>query len=179
MTEHLIDQAQTQPGSAARLLVERLDDLGIRVETVRRGDTIALGTLRFEVLHPGSEDNFERDNDASIVLRLRTGSDDRGPTVLLLGDIEREAMRLLEQREPGLRADIVEVPHHGSARSFAYPFMEALDPSVLLQSTGPSRVMDDRWDDVREGRQWWTTATDGAVSIIIDTDGKIRSESVR
>jgi len=73
----------------------------------------------------------------------------------------------------------MEVPHHGSARSFAYPFVEALQPQILLQSTGPSRVMDDRWDDIREGRQWWTTATDGAITVIIGRDGSIRSRSHR
>ena len=179
VTEHLLDQAEAQPDSAARLLVDRLRDLRIRVETVQRGDTLSLGPLDLEVLHPAPGDEFERDNDASIILRLRAGTEPSSPTILLLGDIERDAMQLLEQREPDLRADIIEVPHHGSARSFAYPFVELLDPQILLQSTGPSRVLDDRWDDVRSGREWWTTATDGAISVIIEQDGTVRTESVR
>ena len=179
VTGHLLEQANAQPDGAARLLIDRLRELRIRVETVKRGDTVALASLDLEVLHPAPEDAFEGDNDASIVLRLRAGTEPPSPIELFLGDIERDAMQLLEQREPSLRADIIEVPHHGSARSFAYPFVEWLNPKILLQSTGPSRVLDDRWDDIRAGREWWTTATDGAISVVIERDGTVRTESVR
>ncbi|MFG0292401.1 MAG: ComEC/Rec2 family competence protein [Phycisphaerales bacterium JB050] len=179
VTPHLIRQAEDHPQGAAALLLQRLGALGIRIESVSRGDTITLGSVPLEVLHPAPDDEFDQDNDSSIVLRATLMTDDHPTQLLLVGDIERDAMTLLESREPDLRADIVEVPHHGSARSFAYPFVEALDPKILLQSTGPSRVMDERWDDIREGRQWWTTATDGAITVIIGRDGSIRAHSQR
>ncbi|XOV77277.1 MAG: ComEC/Rec2 family competence protein [Phycisphaerales bacterium] len=73
VTGHLVKQANAQPDGAARLLIDRLRELRIRVETVKRGDTLALASLDLEVLHPAPEDAFEGDNDASIVLRLRAG----------------------------------------------------------------------------------------------------------
>lgn len=176
---HLPEQAEAHPDGAAALLLRRLQSMGIRVEVASRGDRIPLGDLDIEVLHPDSADRFNNDNDGSLVLRVRAGSQEDSPVVLLLGDIERDAMMLLESREPELRAEIIEVPHHGSARSFAYPFVEAIDPSYLLQSTGPSRLLDERWDIIREGRQWFTTASDGAITIIVDRDGSIRSSTHR
>jgi competence protein ComEC len=173
-----LEQASDQPDGAAALLLRRLAALGVSVNAVSRGDTIGLGSVSFEVLHPAPEDRFGRDNDTSIVLRCAPIGP-QGPRLLLVGDIEREAMALLESREGDLRAEIVEVPHHGSARAFAYPFVVGLDPQILLQSTGPSRLLDERWDDVREGRQWWTTAGDGAITVIIRHDGSIETRSFR
>jgi len=170
---HFVRQASEQPDGAAALLLRRLKGLGIRIETAVRGDRIALGDVDIRVVHPDADDEFRSDNDGSLALRMQVGSGEESPVVLLLGDIERDAMQLLESREPGLRADIIEVPHHGSARSFAYPFVEAIDPSILLQSTGPSRLLDERWDIVRAGRQWFTTASDGAITVIIGRDGSI------
>jgi competence protein ComEC len=161
-------------------LLDRLREMRIEVQTIGRGEVIQLADLGLEVLHPEPDDRFRRDNDASLVLRIRPTSLEDGPVVLLTGDIEREAMRLLEAREgASLRADIVEVPHHGSARAFAYPFVEGLGPRVLIQSTGPSRLLDERWDLVREGREWYTTASDGAITVIIRRDGTVQTRTFR
>lgn len=172
---HFIQQAAEQPDGAAALLLRRLKGLGISVQTMSRGDHITLGDLQIRVLHPVADDQFRSDNDGSLVLRVQAGTAEDSPVVLLLGDIERDAMQLLESREPDLRGDIIEVPHHGSARSFAYPFVEAIDPSILLQSTGPSRLLDERWDTIRSGREWFTTAADGAITVIINRDGSIET----
>lgn len=176
----MLEQALDRPDGTTAFLIGRLREMGIRVEAIARGDTIPLGGLGIEVLHPDREDRMRRDNDASIVLRLRPASAVDGPMVMLTGDIEREGMRLLEEREgQSLRADVIEVPHHGSARSFAYPFVEGLNPRILIQSTGPSRLLDERWDIVREGRLWFTTASDGAVTVIIKADGSIEASGFR
>jgi len=180
VSAHVMEQAAEQPDGAVAFLLDRLREMRIEVQTIGRGEVIQLADLGLEVLHPEPDDRFRRDNDASLVLRIRPTSLEDGPVVLLTGDIEREAMRLLEAREgASLRADIVEVPHHGSARAFAYPFVEGLGPRVLIQSTGPSRLLDERWDLVREGREWYTTASDGAITVIIRRDGTVQTRTFR
>jgi ComEC/Rec2-related protein len=52
-------------------------------------------------------------------------------------------------------------------------------PGVVVQSTGPSRALDVRWNAHREGRMWWTTATDGGAWAEIRGDGSVASGSVR
>jgi hypothetical protein len=56
-------------------------------------------------------------------------------------------------------------------------FVQRLNPSVVLQSTGPQRVGDHRWDIAKAGREWHVTATDGACWAAVGRDGAIRSDS--
>jgi hypothetical protein len=43
-----------------------------------------------------------------------------------------------------------------------------------VQSTGPRRLDDARWDDAKVGREWRSTARDGAASVEIDATGEMR-----
>ena len=58
-------------------------------------------------------------------------------------------------------------------------FVEAVDPVVVLQSSGRSRLGDERWDGAREGRVWLMTAEVGAAWAEIVRDGTVRTGSVR
>ena len=49
-------------------------------------------------------------NDASVVLLVEV----RGVRILLTGDVEPEAQVALARAWPGLRVDVLKVPHHGS-----------------------------------------------------------------
>ena len=78
-----------------------------------------------------------------------------------------------------LRADVLELPHHGSVHGAALEFVGAVGPRVVLQSTGPRRVGDARWDTLRAGRVWFTTASDGAAWAEIRGDGSVVGGSLR
>jgi competence protein ComEC len=54
-------------------------------------------------------------NNASIVLRVRVATADGPVTLLLTGDIEPPAQEALLARYPDLTADVLKIPHHGSA----------------------------------------------------------------
>ena len=70
-------------------------------------------------------------NDNSLVLRIEAA----GLTVLLSGDVEVERQQaLLTSGEP-VRADVLKVPHHGSAHQDR-EFLAAVDPAVALISVG-------------------------------------------
>lgn len=62
-------------------------------------------------------------NNASVVMTFTS----QGLTVLLPGDIEREAQEAIMRMHPQVDADIVKVPHHGSAN---------LDPGFALWAGG-------------------------------------------
>jgi beta-lactamase superfamily II metal-dependent hydrolase len=97
--------------------------------------------------------------------------------VLLTGDIEGPAMLRIRRMYPDLPAlfsgGVIELPHHGSARDEAYRFIDWLNPSVVMQSTGPTRLNDERWDAQRSGRAWYTTAQHGAIVHEVYRDGRI------
>lgn len=73
-------------------------------------------------------------NNNSMVLRARLPGTD-GATALLTGDIEVEAQQALIADGAPLAADILKVPHHGSA-FFDPSFLAAIDPRVALISVG-------------------------------------------
>jgi competence protein ComEC len=70
-------------------------------------------------------------NNDSVVLRVRTA----GRTLLLTGDVEVEAQEAIFGAGADLRADVLKVPHHGSA--FQFPaFLAAVRASVGIVSVG-------------------------------------------
>ncbi len=65
-----------------------------------------------EVLHPSSSSHGVLDlNNRSIVLRVLTPQG----SVLLTGDIEKDAMRRINLSGQSIQASLVKVPHHGAA----------------------------------------------------------------
>ncbi|MBO6513772.1 MAG: hypothetical protein JJ974_07405, partial [Phycisphaerales bacterium] len=73
---------------------------------------------------------------------------------------------------------VMELPHHGSVsgsnRGSARGFVERVDPSVVLQSTGMGRV-DGRWDAYRGSRAWYASAVGGGAWVEIGLDGAVGS----
>ncbi|WP_409574624.1 DNA internalization-related competence protein ComEC/Rec2 [Variovorax sp. KBS0712] len=88
----------------------------------------------FEVLFPFDSDylGFTRPNAVSCVLRIGNGR----ATVLLAGDIERLQEAALVSRTPGLSADVLLVPHHGSKTSSSEVFLDAVRPRIALVQAG-------------------------------------------
>lgn len=71
-------------------------------------------------------------NDDSVVLRLVYGS----ISILLAGDIERNAEDSLVASGVNLRADVLKVPHHGSKTSSTDAFVDAVNPKLAVISVG-------------------------------------------
>ncbi|WP_238343123.1 ComEC/Rec2 family competence protein [Nocardioides cynanchi] len=70
-------------------------------------------------------------NNASVVMLARV----RGVTILLGGDVEPEGQATLATMLPGLRVDVLKVPHHGS-RYQDLPFLQSLRARLALISVG-------------------------------------------
>src|SRR6185437_2856591 len=121
------------PVSGVRLVNAALAARGLTVQPVVVGSTFTVGPIRLEALGPvRSYRNTHSDpNNSSVVLRATIA----GVRILLPGDAEIEAQDDLLAAGTDLRADILKVPHHGSAYSDA-AFLSAVQARVALISAG-------------------------------------------
>lgn len=128
--------------------------------------------LNFSVLWPRTSSTSGGNND-SCVVRI----DDGRTAILLTGDIEREAeLALLAAHRHQLRADILQVPHHGSSTSSVAPLLRAVAGKAALTSVArynawrmPSRQVIERYQ--QNGYAAYDTATEGQISVQITSNG--------
>jgi competence protein ComEC len=102
------------------------------------GELRRVGQLTWQVVGPvsaygGSEHGEEGSvaNNASLVLLVEV----RGVRVLMSGDMEPEAQQRLDASLPGLRVDVLKVPHHGS-RYQDPDLLDGLGARLALVSVG-------------------------------------------
>ncbi|MCH8542761.1 MAG: DNA internalization-related competence protein ComEC/Rec2 [Alcanivorax sp.] len=91
--------------------------------------------VRIEVLWPVPDIPLREANNRSCVVRISG----RHGAALLTGDIYHAVEFALIEQEAlsgALRADLLLVPHHGSATSSSYAFLRAVDPRWALASAG-------------------------------------------
>lgn len=88
--------------------------------------------VNFEVLHPPAFFPYLA-NDSSCVLRIEAG----GKVALLTGDIGKQIeYRLVKEQAEKIRADVLQVPHHGSETSSSAEFINAVNPGLALIASG-------------------------------------------
>jgi competence protein ComEC len=136
--------------------------------------------VRFEIVHPHAGASFVKRNDRSCVLTVQG---DYG-RALLSGDIEHGAEQALLARDPALlAADVITVPHHGSASSSSAGFVQAVQPQVALIAAGlhnryqlPHRAVVARYHAA--GAVVISSASSGATSVDVAQRG-LRVERYR
>ncbi|MBL1215861.1 MAG: DUF4131 domain-containing protein [Planctomycetes bacterium] len=183
ITPQMQRAATERPWGAASYLLSTAIEMGVDVQTVSAGDSITLSHgIRLDWLHPQSDDRFSVDNDASSVIQVTLGPSYEDRSILLTGDAQGPAADLLQLRHHPevLRADVMELPHHGAwANGVVEEFVRLVDPKLVIQSTGPARLIDDPWDtspalfDCRR----MVTARDGCVVTTFHCDGTIETWS--
>jgi beta-lactamase superfamily II metal-dependent hydrolase len=103
----------------------------------------------------------------------------RGGSLLLTGDIEEDGSRRVRAGINGaIRKEntlLMELPHHGSFRPGVASLIEHLKPAWIGQSTGPARLVRDRWAWIDATTPRSVTARDGAVRVTI-RDGAMTVE---
>jgi competence protein ComEC len=144
----------------------------LEVRRAAYGETGAVGPLRWQVLGPShapSPDSDSPPNDASLVLMVAT----RGVRLLLMGDEEQTSQeQLWRDTGGGLRADVLKVAHHGSAKQDP-ELVRSLGARLAVISVGahndyghpaPALLSLLRGARMRVGR----TDRDGDVAVVVD-----------
>ncbi len=155
-----------------------IEEKGIPVTVVKRGDAILKDEYNIYVLHPYPEfysgtsgGKSSGQNNRSIVLKLAY----KNRSFLFPGDIEKEAEDNLIHLGEWLKAGIIKVPHHGSKTSSTEEFLSLVQPEVAVVSSGKDNIFNHPNPDVmeryaRSGTRIYRTDMDGAV--IIESDGE-------
>jgi competence protein ComEC len=160
------------PGSVPAEAMGVLARHGVEIVETGAGDAMTLGDASVVFVSPPSRAPWAGDNDHSLVALVEVESDDGVRRVLLTGDVEDAAIEHLGHAGPAW-VDVLELPHHGSARPAAIGYSLRLNPSVVLQSTGRRRLDDPRWEALRDGRVWLVTARNGWCWVEVRLDGRI------
>jgi len=178
VSPQFLEKARDHPNASAEAwLLDGLAARGIAIEAVSRGWRETAGDGEVRVLWPPAERRFQHDNDGSIVLSMEVG----GRRLLLCGDIGREAMLgLIGDKQP-VRADVMELPHHGAFSPIAGRWLAAVQPAYVLQSCGRARLNHDRWRSVSPVRSMrrFITARDGMIDVRVAGDGSIACSTFR
>jgi competence protein ComEC len=145
----------------------------------RRGQRWEWDGVLFEIAHPSAAFPL-LGNDSSCVLKVSTADH----ALLLTGDVERAAERSLVAAGLDLTADVVVVPHHGSATSSTGAFTTATRPKVAIVSAGyanqwgfPKEEVVARW--ARVGATTVVTGEAGAVSLTFAPDDRFEMSTGR
>ena len=103
---------------------------GLQVEVPAVGTMWPLGGATVTMVGPVAQ--YDDTNDTSIVLRIDYGS----TSFLLTGDMEKTAESDLVNSCADLKADVLQVGHHGSSTSTGYAFLNAVLPEMGVISCG-------------------------------------------
>jgi len=115
-------------------------------ERFSEGDSVPLGAAgaKFTILHAEAK-KLPDPNQNSVVIAVELGS----ARLLLVGDAESGERRdpsdppgdveefLIDHHAKEIRADILQVGHHGSKTSSRRAFLQAVHPHLALVSSGP------------------------------------------
>lgn len=135
--------ALAEPADSAAAVARSAARAGVPVRVPAYGETRTVGAVTLQVLGPlpgapattsgapPSDGEGSAANDASLVVLAEVG----GVSVLLTGDAEPPAQEELARSVPGLRVDVLKVPHHGS-RHQDLDLLLSLDASLALVSVG-------------------------------------------
>ena len=128
------------------------------------------GQVLWPLVSDADEAGQPKNND-SLVIRLEFANE----TLLLPGDIERQAEHALVSSGVPLRADLLKVAHHGSKTSTTEEFLQQVAPRVAVISAGEANPYGHPHPDVlarlaAAGVRVLRTDRDGAVTV--STDGK-------
>ncbi|MHC4394807.1 MAG: ComEC/Rec2 family competence protein [Planctomycetota bacterium] len=157
----------------AKFLKDCLLEKGYRIRPVEQ-DLNLTGSAKIKNLWPNEkvvlDENLD-DNDKSLVSLIEFA----GRKILLCSDTGKFSQNRLLQTYPDLQPDVVVVPHHGSARTLEADFLKSLDADTLIYSCSRSQYEKRQTNDTTNKTELFYTPKDGAVTIHVSRDGKIKT----
>ena len=115
-------------------ILNKIDELGLEIETPFRGETYTVGEGKITILSPVDGKNYSNNNNASIVMKFEYGS----VSFMFTGDAEGPAEEdiLSAYSASSLRCDVLKCGHHGSSSSTSDAFLNAVSPKYAVISCG-------------------------------------------
>jgi len=163
---------KTDEWGTAKFLKERLSEKGFEIKNLK--DLNVNGAAKIKFIWPSEricENEELDDNDKSLVSLIEFA----GIKILLCSDIEEFAQRELLRLTPNLKADVVVVPHHGSAKTLEAGFLENLDADILIYSCGLRQYERQQMNKEQNKAKSFYTVRDGAITVCVSKDGTIRT----
>ena len=156
-----VDQVVVGPSGGAEVP-------GVPTHVAAAGESFAVGEMSAEVLWPPAEEPVAGDrNGVSLVLRASV----HGVRLLLTGDVGEDAQRRVLRASSDVSADVLKVPHHGSADQDG-GFISAVGARIATISVGEDNDYGHPTASLLsllrgDGARWWRTDTDGDIAIVL------------
>ncbi len=156
---------------------QAVSDRGLTLTPIQFPSIQTWGGMTVYILNPAAGLSNPKTNAASIVLRMDYG----GTRELFTGDIDVTIEATIIARQTPVTADVLKVPHHGSASSSSVEFIAAVQPTFAVISVGeknndghPSPETLARLQSAgivvyRTDQQWSVTASSDGVAVAIST----------
>ena len=157
-----------------------------KVVYARKGETLKLGSISFDILHPSISElsgmsgfqskvlgsaTSERANDYSIVMEMRYGDFN----ALFTGDIEDEVSDLVADESDVSDLDFLKIPHHGSKNGLSQKLLDEVRPELTVISVGKNNRFGHPHDEVLKmisDSQTKLLRTDLVGDVVVETNGK-------
>lgn len=107
----------------------------IKTRVVKEGDEANFDQVKVRVVYPNKSWKGEKPEDqheADVVTRWTYGKF----ALLLTGDLSKKQISDLESSKEIIKADILKVPHHGSATGLTLEFLQKISPSTAVIEVG-------------------------------------------
>lgn len=154
--------------------LDAIEDYDVDLQIAEEGDELPIedDTLSALFVNPpeGESGNDLHYNSLSLVFEFGEF------TYVTTGDAEQDAEdRMVDEWSDELEGDVYQAGHHGSSTSSTQPFLDAVDPSIAVISSGYDSQYGHPHDEVLEefderGIETYWTGVHGDVVLITDGD---------
>lgn len=159
----------THTSKTFKNMLYAIKNKGLKITPAEGGNKILEdSTLSVDILAPNSN-KYESLNNYSIVLKITYGK----TSFLFTGDAEKISEKEILDMGYNVRADVLNVGHHGSNSSTTKKFLEEVSPQIAVISYGkdnkyghPHTEVINRLEEL--GVDIYTTAKHGDISIECD-----------
>src|SRR5699024_1141196 len=129
---------------------------------------LKVGDMKLAVTHP--ETVTDQLNEESLSVLFTYGD----VKFMFTGDADQAAESAMLNRHPSLKADILQLGHHGSSTSTSNQFLNQLDPKVAIYSAGKDNSYGHPNEDVIQrvkNHDITLYGTDVNGTIVVSSDG--------
>jgi len=144
-----------QPG--VHYVLDGLVRNNIPIEAVDAGNIVEHQGNSLEFLHPRHQFVATTQNEASVVVLLRSPAG----SVLLTGDLEGAGQSSMLRLQPIPNVTVLQAPHHGGAAANNSAFLAWTRPWLIVAQQDGRRAT----ASGPNGTGWWNTHTHGAITV--------------